>query len=445
MTAGNSPRAAPTFSRAYLRYALALLFLVNLVNMVDRAALSVLLEQIRREMSLSDTQVGILSGFAFSLFYAGAGIFLSRLSDLYNRPVVMTAAIVIWSGMSALTGAAHGFLQFFLARMGVGVSESSAIPTCSAMIGDYFPPSRRALALGVFSIGSFLGVVIGFSIGGYIGFHFGWRWAFVAAGLLGLPVALLTWTTLRDPPRGWSDGAAPAGQGAPPSLARTLRTLGGDTAFLTLILSAGLITFLAYGVTGWLPAFLIRVHHLDQVSVGFQFGAALSIGSAIGSIGGGVLANRLSRRSLVWLTRTPLLLSLLFLPAFELAIYAPDPQVALTFIALSSAVGAATLGPVLAAIQTVAPATMRATAAGLTGFSGSLIGLGGAPLLVGLLSDHFAQSTGAGEALRTALGIAGLVALLMSAMLLAANLAFSRSLTRQPPLAQSGEPEPVTI
>jgi len=416
------------FSSNYLRYAVGVLFLVNLVNMVDRAVLNVMLEQIRSDLQLSDTQAGVLSGFAFALFYAVAGVFLARLSDIYNRPILMAGAITTWSVMSALTGTAHSFSQFFLARIGVGVSESSAIPTCSAMIADYYAPSQRSLALGIFSIGSFLGIVIGSAIGGFVGSHYGWRWAFVAAGLCGVPVALLTLLTLRDPPRGWSDGIRVTSihSSAPNySLAYMLRTLVGDGAFLALILSAGLITFLAYGVSTWLPAFLMRTHHLDQMSVGVLFGITLSVGSAAGSVLGGIAANALAKRSLIWLTRTPLIVSLFFLPFFEIAIYAPNVTVSLIFIGLSCFVGGAALAPVLAAIQTVAPAHMRATAAGLTGFSGSLIGLGGAPLLIGLLSDQFSSALGPAEALRRALGLAVLASLVASIVLSIANRAFA--------------------
>lgn len=429
--------AQPRYSSAYLYYALGVLFLVNLVNMVDRAVMNVLLEQIRLDLHLTDTQAGILSGFAFALFYAIAGIFLARLSDLYNRPVVMTGAIMIWSGMSALTGAAHGFIQLFLARMGAGVSESSAIPTCSALIADYFPASQRSLALGVFSIGSFLGVVVGSVIGGYVGSHYGWRWAFLAAGLFSLPIALLTAFTLRDPPRGYSDGTGEGSPQAAPSLITTLRSLGGDPAFVTLILSAGLITFLAYGVSAWLPAFLMRIHHLDQMSVGLWFGITISVGSAAGSILGGIAANMLAKRSLVWLTRTPLILSFFFLPFFEIAIYAPNAAVSLIFIGLACAVGGATLAPVLAAIQTVAPARMRATAAGLTGFSGNLIGLGSAPLLIGFLSDQFLAALGPAGALQRALGIAALGSVLASAVLFATDRAFARAAGKSGPSLQA--------
>lgn len=426
------PAAQDRFSPGYLRYALAILFLVNVVNMVDRSIMGVLLESIRKDMHLTDTQIGILTGFAFALFYAVAGIFIARLSDLYDRRIVLGVSLLAWSGMTAVTGGVHSFSQFFLARMGVGVGESSAIPTSNAMIADYFPPTQRPLALAVFTAGSFLGVMLGSMLGGYVGEIWGWRWAFVVAALPGLPLAILVFATLRDPPRGGSDGR-PSSDRA--TLGETLKSLAGNRTFLLLILSSGFITFMLFGVIGWFPAFLMRAHGLSQSAVGLFFGTALGLGTAAGAIAGGLTANILAKRSLRWLTLMPLLLSVLFLPLYEIAIYAPNVSVSLVLIGLVSAVGGATLGPVLAAIQTVVPPRMRATGSSLTGFSGSLIGLGGAPLVVGVLSDFFAQSMDPAPALQRALAISVLAALLVSALLFLSDRAFARSAFLQPPSA----------
>ncbi len=418
-------------SRGYLGYALFLLFLVNVLNMMDRSILSVLLEPIRHEMQLSDTEIGLLTGFAFALFYAVAGIFIARLSDLYDRRILLAISILAWSAMTAVTGTVHTFLQFFIARMGVGVGESSSVPTSNALIADLFAPTRRALALSVFTAGSFLGVWLGSAAGGYIGQHYGWRWAFYIAALPGIPLALLMFLTLKDPPRGGSEGLAIAEK---PGLGETLRALLGNSAFLLLIVSSGFITFMLFGIIAWFPAFLMRVHHLDQQTVGLFFGTALGLGTAIGAIVGGTAANFLAARSLRWLTRMPLILSLLLTPIYELAVHAPNAPSSLAFVALVSAVGGALLGPVLAAIQTVLPARMRATGAGFTGFSGSLIGLGGAPLIVGMLSDHFGRHTDAADALKQALAVAVLAGIVVSIFLFFADRAFAaRMLHNNPP------------
>lgn len=428
------------FSRSRLASSLAILFFVNVLNMMDRSILSVLLEPIRRDMRLTDTQIGLLTGFAFALFYAVAGVFIARLSDLYDRRVLLGVSILAWSAMTALTGGVNNFLQFFLARMGVGIGESSAVPTSNALIADLFPPTRRSLALAVFTAGSFLGVLLGSMLGGYVGAHYGWRLAFYAAALPGIPLALLTFAFLRDPPRGGSEGLVVEQS---PALVATLRALAGNTAFLLLILSSGFVTFMLFGVIGWFPAFLMRVHLLDQATVGFFFGSALGLGTAVGALVGGLTANLLAARSLRWLTLMPLLLSILLVPLYEIAIHASNSAVSLVFVGLVSAVGGAMLGPVLAAIQTVLPANMRATGSGFTGFSGSLIGLGGAPLIVGMLSDHFGKSMGSGPALQHALAIAVLTGFAVTIFLFFADRAFAQKLAAADPNPLNGSVDTV--
>lgn len=418
------PAQAETFSPAYLRYALAILFLTNALNVADRSIVGVLLEAIRKDMDLSDTQIGVLTGFAFALFYAIAGIFIARLSDLYDRRIVLGASVLIWSGMTALTGAASTFGQLFLARMGVGVGESSAVPTSHAMIADYFPPAQRPLALSIFIAGAFVGVLGGSALGGYVGQAYGWRWAFVVAAAPGIPLAILILLTLRDPARGSSDGVAAAAKLQ--SLPITLKALLNNAPFLLLILSCGFITFMALGLIGWLPTFLMRVHHLDQGRVGLFFGTAVGIGTVVGTVLGGVIANRLARRSLRWLTRLPFMLSFLLPPLYEIAIMVPRAEFSLLFIGLATMVGSAMFGPVLAAIQTVLPPAMRATGSSLTGFCGSLIGLGAAPLIVGMLSDHFTAELGAAEALRRAIAISVGAGFVLSLLLFLADRALVR-------------------
>jgi len=176
----------------------------------------------------------------------------------------------------------------------------------------------------------------------------------------------------------------------------------------------------------WLPTFLMRVYDLDQQTVGVFFGTALGIGTCFGTIAGGVITNRLARRSLAWLPRLPLLLSLLLLPLYQIAIYAPNASVSLLFICLANMVAGAMVGPVLATIQTVLPPNMRATGTSITGFSGSVIGLGVASLMVGMLSDRYKSALGAAEALRQALAISACVALLLTLLLYFTSNAFGR-------------------
>jgi len=199
-------KSTPYYSQGYLRYALGLLCLVYVVNFVDRQVLAILLQSIKDDLALSDLQLGLLSGTAFGLFYATLGIPIARLADRYSRKGVIAICLTIWSGMTALCGTAGGFATLLLYRVGVGVGEAGGSPPAHSMISDYFPPEKRATALGIFSLGVPLGILVGFMAGGWLDQALGWRQAFIVVGLPGIAVALVVALTLREPPRGLSEG-----------------------------------------------------------------------------------------------------------------------------------------------------------------------------------------------------------------------------------------------
>jgi predicted MFS family arabinose efflux permease len=275
------PSAGPVRdSRQYLGYALVLLAVVNVVNYMDRSIVGVLIQPMKADLALSDTQVGLLTGFAFALFYAIAGIYLAHLADLHNRVRLMAWSIAIWSGMTALSGAAQNFVQLLLARVGVGIGEASVIPIANAMIADSHRPERRAFALAVFTAGSMAGVMAGSLLGGVVAEHWGWRWAFVAAALPGLPLALLVRYTLRDPGRGQAD-AVPAG--APPPLGAAMALILKDRAVVLLVCGFAFIVFMLFGVITWFPALLVRLHGMALSEVGAWFGLAIGLGTVAGA------------------------------------------------------------------------------------------------------------------------------------------------------------------
>tara|TARA_A100001391_G_scaffold160929_3_gene119721 strand:- start:5908 stop:7191 length:1284 start_codon:yes stop_codon:yes gene_type:complete len=411
------------FSPRYLAYVVLVLFLMNIINYMDRSVIGVLVESIKHDLKLSDTQIGLLNGMAFALFYATAGLFMARIADLYDRRLLMSVSILIWTIMAAGTGLAANFLQFFVARMCVGVGESGAIPTANAMLADYFPPHRRPLAIGIVTAGAFFGILAGSALGGYVAQHYGWRMAFVVAALPGLPVAALIYATIKDPPRGGSDDVTSFDR---VTMRGSLGLLLGNRSYVRFVVSGIMLTFLMFGMAGWFPAFLMRAHGLSQSNAGFSFGLALGLGAAGGMIGGGFISTVLARQSLRWLTRMPLYISLTLFPLFELAIYAPTATTSLLLLGTASALCGASYGPVLAALQTVIPPNIRAVGAGLSGLAVSSIGLGGAPLLIGMLSDHFQATMGAGAGLQRALAIAALAAIGVVFSLLSADRVFSR-------------------
>jgi predicted MFS family arabinose efflux permease len=413
-----------TFSSAYLRYVLGLLFVVNVVNYMDRSIVGVLIEPMRADLALTDTQIGLMTGFAFSIFYAVAGIYLAHLADLHSRPRIISISIVAWGAMTALTGATQNFWQLLVTRVGVGVGEASVIPACNALLADYHRPERRPFALAVFTAGSMVGVMVGSMLGGAIAARYGWRMAFAFTGLAGVPLALVVWRTLREPGRGASDGVA--AETAPVGLASAMTRIARDPVLPLLILSYAFLAFMQFGVITWFPAFLVRQYGLGLVEVGTSFGLALGAGTAIGSVLGGSIAGRLAARDMAWLTRLPMVLMLLLCPLYELTLHASSARGALVLVTVAAAIGGAAFGPILAAMQFALPAAIRAKGAALNGFIGSLIGMGGGPLLVGVLSDHYAPTLGAAAALQRGLAIAVMAALLGVVLIWLAHRRFEK-------------------
>jgi predicted MFS family arabinose efflux permease len=397
-------------SKGYLNYAMGVLCLVNAVNYTDRMVLSIVVEPIKAELALSDTEIGLLTGFSFAIFYGLAGLFIAKLADVGDRRIILSVAIAIWSVMTALTGLAQNFLYLFLARIGVGIGEAGAIPTCNALISDYFPPEKRAASLAIFTSGATFGLTAGLWIGGYLAENYGWRLAFVAAALPGLPLALLVWMTIRETPRGvGTSGRASKREWLPAVL--VLRELFNNLVYRYLLYAGSVVCFMLFGVTQWIPPLVIRRFGLSVADVGMQFGSAIGFGFASGAIVGGVVANRLAATNIRWLIRLPLLASLFFLPLCEFAIYAPTPLMTFLGIFLLNIVGGASFGPMLAAIQSVVAPTRRATAAAFFGFVTQVLGIGGMSFLIGVVSDSFAGALGNARSLQTALGGSAIIAI----------------------------------
>ncbi|MDB9948865.1 MFS transporter, partial [Porticoccaceae bacterium] len=220
--AKSSESTATPLSNGYRRYVLVLLTLVYALNFIDRQILVILQESIKVDMDLSDSQLGLLTGFAFAIFYVSVGIPIARWADVGNRRNIVSLAIAVWSGMTALSGFTQNFWQLLMARIGVGVGEAGGSPPSHSMISDYYPVEQRGSALSFYSTGVYLGILFGFLIGGWINSEFGWRTAFFVVGVPGFLVALLVRFTIREPVRGGLEGRALE---APATFGETLRTL----------------------------------------------------------------------------------------------------------------------------------------------------------------------------------------------------------------------------
>ncbi len=394
------------FSEATRRYALGVLVVVYTFNFIDRQILSILLEPIKQELGLSDTQLGMLAGFAFAAFYATLGIPIARFADRSNRRNLIALALTIWSGMTALSGVAQNFWHLLLARIGVGVGEAGCSPPAHSMLADYYPAHRRATALGIYSLGIPVGILFGFVAGGWINEFFGWRMAFLVVGVPGLLLAVVVRFTVREPERGMSEGHYAAGD--QPGIVETFGYLWQKRSFRHLAFGGALTAFVGYGVITWVPAFLIRSHGMGTDEVGTYLGLILGIPGGVGIALGGFLADRFGARDTRWFLWIVSVAILAGVP-FAIGVYlAPDPYLALLLLVLPVALGNFYQATTFAQTQGLVTLRMRAVAAAVLLFILNIIGLGLGPQVTGVLSDLLRPRLG-DESLRWSLLICSLV------------------------------------
>ena len=381
------------YSPAYKRFVLLMLTLVYAFNFIDRQILVILQEPIKADMGLSDAQLGLLSGFTFAVVYVSAGIPLAYWADRSNRRNIVAAALAIWSGMTALSGLAQNYTHLLLARLGVGLGEAGGSPPAHAMISDYYPPRQRATALSFYAAGVYLGVLVGFALGGILADAFGWRAAFMAVGLPGVLFALLLWLTVREPRRGrWDAGQAVA---AAPSLGRILSLLRGRRAFWYLALGCAFTAFSSYGNGNFWPSLLIRNHGMSVAEVGLVLSLVFGISGAIGTFSGGFLVDRLSGKDRRWYAWVPLLGVTLAAGPYYFANLENNTGVALFVLFVGGIFKSFHIGPCIAASHAMVPPRMRALTSAVLFFVLNMIGLGLGPLFTGLMSDLLAPLSGA--------------------------------------------------
>src|SRR5580692_6448442 len=295
MPPAQTPNTPNTPSTLYRNYVLFMLTIVYVFNFIDRQVLVILQESIKKDLHLSDAQLGFLSGFTFAIFYAVLGVPIARLADRTNRRNTITLSLGLWSIMTAVSGTARNFIQLAAARIGVGVGEAGGSPPAHAMISDYFPPRQRSTALSIYSTGIYFGTLIGFIMGGYLNQRLGWRTAFFAVGTPGIVFSLLFYTTVKEPRRGSTDAGS-----LPPTETYTFRAvlklLYSKKTFIFLTMATSLLVFCIYGLLNWAPSFLARIHGMTPAARGAALGLALGIGGAIGSFTGGALTDRFGKR-----------------------------------------------------------------------------------------------------------------------------------------------------
>jgi MFS family permease len=386
-----------------------LLTIVYALNFVDRQILVILQESIKADMLLSDAQLGLLTGFAFAIFYVSVGIPIARWADVGNRKNIVAGAIAVWSGMTALSGLTQNFYQLLLARIGVGVGEAGGSPPSHSILSDYYPAKERGCAMSIYSTGVYLGILIGFIVGGWVNEHYGWRIAFFAVGLPGLLVALVVKFTLREPIRGISDGVEIK---TSVTFKETISTLWGLKSFRFFALGSGLTAFCSYGIGNFLPSFLIRSHGFETTQVGISLAITAGLGGIIGTYAGGHFADKLGLKDIRWYLWVPAIPAIFGPALIATAMFLDDSTQALTLLFISTVFGALYLGPVIAITHTLVSPSMRAMSSAVLFFVLNLIGLGCGPLVVGLISDALTPSLGSGDALRYSIAGVSFVGLL---------------------------------
>ena len=381
-------------------YALGLLTVVYTFNFVDRQLLSILQESIKADLLLSDQQLGLLTGFAFALFYTLAGIPIARYADRNNRRNVVAIAIALWSFMTAISGLVQNYLQLLLARIGVGVGEAGGSPPAHSMISDIFPPERRASALAFYSMGINFGILFGFLAGGWLNEFFDWRVAFFVVGAPGIVVALFVRYTLREPIRGLMEDRQDVATDTP--FPKVLKLLWSRLSFRHLAIGGALNAFAGYSSSNWTASFMIRSHDMSTGELGTWLALIMGVGGAIGVFWGSYIAERLAKFDVRWYMWMPTITGMICVP-FMIATYVVEgAYTALIVSILPGILFNVYLGNSLAMTHALVGLRMRAVASAILFFLINLIGMGLGPWGVGLLSDMLSAELG-NESLRYAM------------------------------------------
>jgi len=364
---------------------LALLTAIYTSNFVDRSIVAILGQAIKVDLRLSDTELGLLQGLAFVIFYTALGIPLARLSERVGRVTLISICLTIWSGMTALCGVAQNYGQLFLCRIGVGIGEAGCSPPAHSIISDLYPPKRRATALAVYSFGIPLGTMLAAICGGWLTQNFSWRVAMVVVGLPGVVLAVLFKLLATDPPRGAKD----VGESATdiPTVRATWRRLFADPAFRHITIGASLVGFVGYGTGTFAPAYFIRMFNLSYTEVGFAFGLIGGFSAGLGTLLGGAASDWAGRKSPHWYATLPALGLLLAAPAYMVVFMRPDWLTSIWLLLIPGMFHYAYIGPTLGVMHNLAAPRMRATATALFFVIVNLVGLGAGPLVTGMLID----------------------------------------------------------
>ncbi len=392
--------AQPTVNRTLV---LVLLTSVYFFSVVDRQIMAILLQPIKDDLGLSDTELGFLSGTAFALFYATLGLPLGRYADRINhRNRLITFALFLFSLMTFVSGLAANFMQLLFARIGVAIGEAGTSPPSHSMLSDLYAPSERAMAMAVLTVGANIAIVIGFVVGGIVAALYTWRMAFMVLGGTGVVLALFMVWLLIEPRRRQDAGSYNALTNVSPSIQETLRFLWRQRSYFHLLIGSSLALFVGLGLVSWLPSYFHRSFNMNVRDAGITLGIMIGVGSAIGTLLSGYLADRLGRKDARWRVRIIGIVVSLTIPFHCLLLMAETETQALLALLIPAVTISFFQAPAFAVAQELSQMRMRAMTSAIILFTINMIGLGLGPQLIGIVSDVLGSSYG-DESLRYAL------------------------------------------
>ncbi len=429
---------APYPAPRYAWYVVGVLTLMYVFSFIDRQIFSLIVAPLRRDLGITDTQVSLLQGFSFALFYTFCGIPLGRMADKYSRRGLIACGLVAWSAFTSMCGLAKSFGQMLFWRMGVGVGEAALSPAAYSIITDDFPKEKLATAISVYSMGIYIGSGLSFLLGGIVvrfasakdlwilplvGGVRPWQMIFLAVGIPGL-IATLLLLTIKEPLRRGVTEFTKAS--ASQSLAYIFKNKG---TFLCHNVGFGLLSLVSYGSAAWVPEFFRRVYHWDIPKIGLVYGSMVGVFGVLGIVGAGRIADAVRARGTLQANMlVGVFIALAWIPVHFLLFLAPSAGWAVVWLAPACVFAAAPFGIAPAAIQQMMPAAMRGQASAVYLFILNLIGLGLGPTAVAFFTQHV---FGRDEAVNYSLLVVGVTASLLAAVLLWAGLKpFLRSLDR---------------
>ncbi len=383
-------------------YALAVMVLIYSCNFLDRAVLSLVAEPVRREFALSDSQLGVLNGFAFGLTFAIVGMPIGLLVDRVNRCRLLAAMVFLWSSATAGCALARNYLGLLIGRMAVGAAESGGAPTSFSLISDYFPPRLRSSAVGLYYLGGAIGGLMCYLVGSQVAATFGWRAALLASSIPGVMLAGLGLISLREPARGATD-PGPRVSNAEPAVGffPALRMIATNRALVYLFGAAPLVSAAAAAAGAWLPPFFMRSHAMSIGNASLVLGVAGGGFGALGSTLGGAIADRVARSDATRRTGFGACVLILAMPCLLAATLSVALAPAIGFTLVSFALIFVGLPVAFGSMLTLASPRIRGvTSATMQGMC-NLLGYGLGPLAVGMVSDKI----GGPDSLRYALAI----------------------------------------